>query len=241
MRRKRKQPTCKNENCGRDLGEPPKSKGQPSHYCSRSCREEAQRKQTYARVQRFRERQRKAQALLLLLSILAWGCSASLIPQSYERSPAQYEVQREWTLPYVLDDVHTAVVAVYARMMLPVEQMTTKDGPSFRLINAQRLAVSADQAREYADCGVRFTGWYREDYKRHGFSNLKYKTLIDSAKTLLYADTMAFNVFLQKQGTQSLMRVETSFNFDGGGVCQSRGAFEQLLYTNILSELSRNE
>ena len=46
-----------------------------------------------------------------------------------------------------------AVVAVYARLMLDVNQLKTKDGPHFRLINAQDVRLSTEQVGEYADCG----------------------------------------------------------------------------------------
>ena len=98
--------------------------------------------------------------LLVFLVGQVLGCGGPLFYETTETKftdPEVYDVQREFDLPGAvdLDTAQAAVVAVYARLMLPIEEFQTKDGPQFRLINGKKVNLSPENGLKYADCGER--------------------------------------------------------------------------------------
>lgn len=89
-----------------------------------------------------------------VLAVWLAGCTGPAIKFT---GPGAHDVQREFVLPrdMDLDTAHTAVIAVYARLMVSVEESQTKEGPRFRLINGKRVNMSVAEGLNYVDCGER--------------------------------------------------------------------------------------
>lgn len=181
---------------------------------------------------------------LIFLAAALFACGPRPLPP--ERSlwpPIEHDVKREFALAADLDAAHAAVIAVYARLMLPVDQLETKDGPQFRLINAQTIDLKGQG--DYADCGVLRTERYKKVLKwkwdKLGLSWVD--KLVSITERPAQARTMAFNLVLLAQGANNVvMRIETSFKDAAQRPCTSKGTFEELIYTWTLNELRpRNE
>lgn len=175
-------------------------------------------------------------ALLLVTSI---GCSTPTYPYSRQLAPPQEtNPQNEFVLPFGIDDVQAAVVSVYARLMLPVEALSTKDGANFRLINSNSVPLSHDLKKSLADCGREEVSEYKKGWRRG--SDYKF-VVVPVGVTIIrpiHADLMSFNVVILKRSQhQSVIRIETSFSRNDGAVCYSSGEWEKTLYTNTLAEL----
>lgn len=167
-----------------------------------------------------------------------FGCGPPPFQQTIRTPPSEHDVKREFVLAADLDAAHAAVIAVYARLMLPVDQLETKDGPNFRLINAKTIALTErDKREDYADCGVLWTDTYKSVLK---FEKLYFRfvdKLVSSTERPGQARTMAFNLVLLAQGATVVMRIETSFKDAQGRPCTSKGGFEESIYMLTLSEL----
>ena len=94
---------------------------------------------------------------ILVLALWLAGCAGPLLSETKFIDPGVHDVQREFALPGAvdLDRAQAAVIAVYARLMLSVEALSTKDGPQFRLINGKMVNLSSADGLNYADCGER--------------------------------------------------------------------------------------
>lgn len=173
---------------------------------------------------------------LIFLAALLFACAPPpLPPQRSLWPPSEHDVKREFAFAADLDAAHAAVIAVYARLMLPVDQLETKDGPRFRLINAQTLALTGQE--DYADCGILRTDIFEKVLKCERFFLRWTDKLVSSTERPAQAQTMAFNLVLLAQGDTVVMRIETSFKDTEQRRCTSKGTFETLIYTLALNEL----
>ena len=180
--------------------------------------------------------------LRLILVLAAWlaGCGGPVVPEVkfIFTDPGAHDVQREFVLPrdVDLDGAYTAVVAVYARLMVSIEESQTKDGPQFRLINGKMVNMSVADGLNYADCGERQEVKMRE--KLRWFWEGDDWEIVRSAKAPVAARTVAFNMLLLRAEDGVVMRIETSFSAREGRGCSSRGSFEKMFHSAVLDELA---
>ena len=107
--------------------------------------------------------------LILILALWSAGCVARVITETTTfTASGAHDVEREFVLPGAvdLDSAQAAVVAVYARLMLPIEKSESKDGSRFRLINSKMVNLSNKDGLTYADCGEKEVEKWRETFAK---------------------------------------------------------------------------